>query len=1414
MAMSEMRSEIDPVGKLAEAFLARYRRGERPPLSEYTSQYPELADQIRDLFPSLVMLEELGSVDATPIGPFASGTGKAKPEQLGEYRILREVGRGGMGIVYEAVQETLGRHVALKVLTSHALLPSTHLERFRREARAAARLHHTNIVPVFGVGEHEGVHYYAMQFISGQGLDEVLKELKKLRQHKATTSSEPSAPGDDFSIAAGLLSGHWQAAAGAGDGSLESGAGNQESAAGAVDVSPLSSQESRVGSQESGENRAEESEKAHEPSRIDHAAPVLRSESPRTDSSLTAQSDTQFFRSVAQMGVQVAEALEYAHKQGIVHRDIKPSNLLLDARGTVWVTDFGLAKSEDADELSSPGDIVGTVRYMAPERFHGRSDPRSDVYGLGITLYELLTLQPAFSDSNRPRLVEQVLHENPPRPRSVDPHVPRDLETIVLKATAKEPGQRYPTAEDLANDLRRFLLDRPIQARRSSWREQAWRWVRRNPAWAAMIGTVLTLLVVIAGSTTALSLKLGEALGQAHEAQADTLQQLYESRIAAARAKSLSRRSGQRFESLALLDLARNQLGGRDLPPDKLMELRNATIGALVMPDIHPAQVWAGFPPGSVWVGFNDGLEIYARTNEAGNCSIRRVADDREIYSFASGPGSPALSPDGRFIAIEGSDRRCRIWRLKETEAQLLLTEPKVGWIDFHRNRSVVALSHTDGSLSLYDLAPVRKISQLAPDTLTREVKFVLHPSEPWVAVASYFGKVVQVRDWTTGAIIKTIEMPEACSHVAWHPAGFLAASEGDGPNIQVFDRTTFERQKKLGPISGGSYIYFNHSGDRLAVIGWDASLRLFDFGTDQLLVQLPYTPTVRLRFSADDRRLAGFIRDGELGIWEIADGREYRTLTHHTGRQTGDSAAVSPDGRLLAANLTDGIGIWDLAAGAKLAFVPVDQRLFVASFVDFDQRGALVTRDGSGIYHWPIHTDSTRLGHLRLGPPSPLPLPPGGQLSQSRDSRVLAVRARATGSEDPFAGIWVLDRDNHENLMHLAAGTDIWEVAVSPDGAWLVSTNFKGGAVTVWEARTGRLKQILLERDGGPPCFSPDGRWLAIGGANGGLFAVGSWEQKRKLAGRFAPDSRMMVVGTGTHILRLEDTATGQEFARLEDPNLDLPQNLVFTPDGTRLVVVTPDTRIVHVWDLRLLREQLAQRGLDWETPPYPQVLRPAEPLEVHFDMGDFDQLRLREMQNNYDRAVQMAPHIAQRWHYRGIFHRKEGRSELAIADLKEAVKRSEKWENPRFTAWCCNDLARLYATAPEKLRKYDDAVALAERAVRLQGGRWDYHNTLGIAYYRAGRYKEAVKELERSLKGGAGQADAFDLYFLAMCHHRLGDDMQARECFGRARHWHQNKGATVQPDLSTLKDSNESLEELQRFRAEAEEVLRPIRP
>ena len=211
----------------------------------------------------------------------------------------------------------------------------------------------------------------------------------------------------------------------------------------------------------------------------------------------TGQKPFTYWQSVARIGVQVADALEYAHRQGVLHRDIKPSNLLLDMGGTVWVTDFGLAKADDQPNLTQTGDILGTLRYMPPEAFDGKTDARSDVYALGLTLYELLALRPAFDEADRNRLIKQVTTAEPPRLDRLNPAVPRDLVTIVHKAIDRDPAHRYPTAGELAADLKRFLADEPIQARRQTQLERYVRWARRNPG-IAVLGGVLTAVLVLA----------------------------------------------------------------------------------------------------------------------------------------------------------------------------------------------------------------------------------------------------------------------------------------------------------------------------------------------------------------------------------------------------------------------------------------------------------------------------------------------------------------------------------------------------------------------------------------------------------------------------------------------------------------------------------------------------------------------------------------------------------------------------------------------------------------------------------------------------------------------------------------------------------------------------------------------------
>jgi serine/threonine protein kinase/formylglycine-generating enzyme required for sulfatase activity/tetratricopeptide (TPR) repeat protein len=477
--------------QLADEFAARYRRGERPSVQEYAARYPDLAEAIRELFPALVEMEQIKEE------PAASGLAPTPValQQLGDYRILREVGHGGMGIVYEAEQLSLGRHVALKVLPRKMLLDARHKRRFEREAKAAAKLHHTNIVPVFGVGEHDGLPYYAMQFIQGLGLDEVLDELKALRgpggklqplsSRSSPTDSVGKRPGAEVSVedvARSLLTGRFQA-----------------------DPEPTgtAAAEQRVAEPCSPPLAGRLSETAA----LSASSVVLPGQSGTGRKAQTTKPT--YWQSVANIGTQVADALEYAHRQGILHRDIKPSNLLLDTRGTVWVTDFGLAKADDHENLTQTGDILGTLRYMPPEAFEGRTDARGDVYALGLTLYELLAFRPAFEEKDRPRLIKQVTTTEPPRLSKLNPEVPRDLETIVHKAIDRDPAHRYQTAEDLAADLQRFLDDEPIRARRLSPPERFLRWARRNKRLAALctLSVLLLIAVAVVSSIAALQLR-------------------------------------------------------------------------------------------------------------------------------------------------------------------------------------------------------------------------------------------------------------------------------------------------------------------------------------------------------------------------------------------------------------------------------------------------------------------------------------------------------------------------------------------------------------------------------------------------------------------------------------------------------------------------------------------------------------------------------------------------------------------------------------------------------------------------------------------------------------------------------------------------------------------------------------------
>jgi serine/threonine-protein kinase len=563
--MSGSGSEPDALGRLADEFLERYRRGERPAPTEYAARHPELADQIREMFPALAMLEDVRPGPRTLVGAAGEPCGtEPSPRRLGEYRLVREIGRGGMGVVYEAEQESLGRRVALKVLPPGALGDARQVERFGREARAAARLHHTNIVPVFAVGEEGGTHYYVMQYIEGRPLDEVLAELRLLRIGAGPAAGPPTERG----TAPAESPPEGRAAAGG-------------PSAGAVARS-LSQGHLNLGSRHEGAGPvnpgdADRSMKAGGSPAAPAATPGPLSDPRRP-----------YAKSVAHIGIQIAGALEYAAGQGVLHRDVKPSNVLLDVWGTVWLTDFGLAKTTGTKNLTRTGDLLGTLRYLAPERFGGRADARSDVYSLGLTLYELLALRPAFGAAVEAELIAQITSEEPPRLDRLDPQLPRDLVTVVHKAMARDPADRYQSAGALAEDLRRFLDDRSILARSVSLPEQAWRWCRRNPTGAALVAALLALFLLASGAGVWFVRHQAD-----RRAEAARQEQVLRNEVGTALVQAVSFRQGFHFrEGRALLEQARQRLEP-DGPDDLRQRLNQALADLNLAENLDAARLLA-----------------------------------------------------------------------------------------------------------------------------------------------------------------------------------------------------------------------------------------------------------------------------------------------------------------------------------------------------------------------------------------------------------------------------------------------------------------------------------------------------------------------------------------------------------------------------------------------------------------------------------------------------------------------------------------------------------------------------------------------------------------------------------------------------------------------------------------------------
>lgn len=811
-------------------------------------------------------------------------------ERLGDYRIIREIGRGGMGIVYEAIQESLGRRVALKILPFAASLNPTASLRFQQEAFTAAKLKHWGIVSVYDAGTENGIPYIAMELIEGSSLAGIVRPASGDRpdQHSACDQD-------------------------------------------ATDTA-------RLGQSSTGERSARPDSEPH-PGRAWPQEPQALAET---------LFDPRFGAPgwrLAQIGADVARALAFAHKHHVLHRDLKPSNLLLDRDGNVRLADFGLARSLDDDgSMTVTGEFLGTLRYAAPETLSGRFDQRSDIYSLGVTLYELVGRRPAFAGSTREALLKNVL-QGIPRPWSKDVRCHRDLETIIRKAMAPEPGERYATAQALADDLDRFCQGRPVLARRPSAWDHAVGWCRRQPLLAGLVASLwLSLAAGLAISTwlwrdaADANLRMAEEQTRA-VASEELARQQQEIAERAARDATLTvadlhhqttlRQIEQRDDGQALLAALESLRLVSETPPNADSGDGGNTLGS------------AGTADGGATSPLAEGLSLAdANRMLASSLELRHpvplarasIADRVRSWeqlnpALRIGRDLPALrfTADGRQLLV-GSQLDCdfRRWDFQREAMQPLLaveTLPDLP-LPYSRDLRFAVVQRPDRTLELWDVAEERPVTPL--EVNERDAK-TIRPLSAWVSPdaqrlllfgsSSRSGPTCCLYDTADGRLVSDRRPTQHAGYQAWFSpdSRYLYTSGAEG---QLWEAETFRLVR--GGFPPQAQPLFT---PREWCLGFSDELRIWDL--DSITNESPS----RVVPLADGTRLTALIgdakqervligtSDGEILIYHLRDQLLERRMRH--GGSPISQLALSPDSRrLLAADTSRRVTLWDPQLG------------------------------------------------------------------------------------------------------------------------------------------------------------------------------------------------------------------------------------------------------------------------------------------------------------------------------------------------------------------------------------------------------------------------------------------------------------------------------------------------------------------